>query len=240
MPHSLESMGVEIQERLTRLESSLPARIDAAEVSATAKLPFKSLWYRESLIWRMTELSHAAFDSFQSAKHASAIILTRAAVETSAAVWYLHKNLAAAVASKAVGDIDDCLKRLLMGSKNIDRDIMPEAVNVMTFVKQIDKEIPGFSHQYDALSEYAHPNWAGTALLYSRPDPPNFLVDFAAHIRGGENAKVIGLVNLSVALMLFEKRYNDIAELLPQFTALCETELRQRARDATDAAPPRP
>jgi hypothetical protein len=92
---------------------------------------------------------------------AAATILTRAAVETSAAMWYLHKNLAPAVKAKAVGDIDDCLKRLMMGSKSVDRDIMPEAVNVMTFVKHVDKEIEGFLHQYEGLSEYAHPNWSG-------------------------------------------------------------------------------
>jgi hypothetical protein len=236
MAHSIESTLAEIQERLTRLESSLPTRVDAADVSRTANVPFKALWYRESLIWRMTDLSRLAFSSFQTDKLAAATILTRAAVETSAAVWYLHKNLAATVKTKAVGDIDERLKRLMMGSKSIDRDIMPEAVNVMTFVQHVDKEVEGFLHQYEGLSEYVHPNWSGAGLLYSKPDPSNFRVDFGTNIRGADSAKVIVLVNLSVSLMLFEKRYNDITELMPSFIALCEAEIRERGRGAADAA----
>jgi hypothetical protein len=236
MANSIDSTLAEIQERLTRLESSLPTWVDAADVSPTAKVPFKALWYRASLIWRMTELSRLAFGSFQNEKLAAATILTRAAVETSAAVWYLHKNLAAAVKAKALGDIDDCLKRLMMGSKSIDRDLMPEAVNVLTFVKHVDKEVQGFLHQYEGLSEYAHPNWAGAGLLYSKPDPSNFRVAFGANIRGADSTKVIVLVNLNVSLMLFEKRYNDIAELMPSFVALCEAEIRERGRGAADTA----
>src|SRR5207245_2093104 len=70
---SLNQHCMKFQERLTVLESSLPTRVDAVDVSRTAKLPFKRvLWYRESLIWRMVGLSRVALDSFQNAKLASA------------------------------------------------------------------------------------------------------------------------------------------------------------------------
>src|SRR5215813_4656052 len=76
----------EIRQRLALLRSHLPARIDAREISLTAKLPFNALWYRETLAWRMAELSQSAFELFEKDGLSSAILLTRGAVETSAAL----------------------------------------------------------------------------------------------------------------------------------------------------------
>jgi hypothetical protein len=47
-------------------------------------------------------------------------------------------------------------------------------------------------------------------------------MDFGATIRGGDTARPIGVVNLSVALLLFEHSYNRVADLIPPFVALCE------------------
>jgi len=85
MEESVEDLMAEIRGRVEALEGSLPRRVDPMAVSPTAKLPFKALSYREALIWRMVELSRTAFTSFETDKLAAAILLTRAAVETSAA-----------------------------------------------------------------------------------------------------------------------------------------------------------
>ena len=45
---------------------------------------------------------------------------------------------------------------------------LPQALNVMTFIQRAEKDIKGFESRYAALSDIAHPNWRGTALLYSR------------------------------------------------------------------------
>ena len=225
MEESIESVLNEIRERLLLIESSLPKRVDAMAVSQTSKLPFKALLYREALIWRMAELGRVAFESFENDKLASAILLTRAAVETSAGLWYLCAKLDATVQSGAVGDIDDYLMKLMMGSKT-NLDIMPQAINVLTFVDRVGKDIEGFRHQYDMLSEFAHPNWAGTTLLYSKPDPPNVWTDFGANIRAGDSTKHVGVLNLSVALGMFERSYNRIGELMPAFITLCESRLK--------------
>lgn len=228
MEKSVEILLSEIRERLKLLECSLPKRVDPMAVSQISKVPFKALLYRGALIWRMAELGRVAFESFENNKLASAILLTRATVETSAALWYLCAKLDATLQSGAVGEIDDYLMKLIMGSKT-NLDIMPEAINVLTFVDRVDKDIPGFRHQYDMLSEFAHPNWAGTALLYSKPDPPNLWTDFGANIRAGDSTKQVGVSNLSVALMIFERSYNGVADLMPAFIALCENEFKKDA-----------
>jgi hypothetical protein len=95
---------------------------------------------------------------------------------------------------------------------------------VLTFVKHVDKDFDGFLHQYNSLSEFAHPNWAGTALLYSRPDPRDLRTDFGATLRS-ENSKDIGVASLSVALMLFGRSYSRVGDLMAGFITLCESQL---------------
>jgi hypothetical protein len=220
MPESVEELMTEIRGRVDLLEKSLPRRVDAT-VSPDSKLPFKALLYREALIWRMAELGRGALENFEKNRLTLAILETRAAVETSAALWYLHAKLDAAAEASAVGDIDDFLIRLVMGSRT-DTDNMPEAISVLTFVKRVEKDVEGFQLQYDRLSEFAHPNWAGTSLLYSKNDPLNLWTDFGANIRGLAEPKVVGVVNLNVALRCFEHSYNRIGDIMPAFIQLCK------------------
>ncbi len=216
MEDSLVSLMDEIRGTLELLESNLPERVDAMAVSPTSKLPFKVLLYREALIWRMVELGRAAFQSFERDRLVSAIVLARAAVETSAALWYLCAKVAAAVESNAIGDIDDYLIKLVAGTATgapktdaSTTDVtLPRPVKVGAFLNQADKDIEGFNHQYGILSEYAHPNWAGTVLLYAKHDLENRLTDFGQNIRKGDSTKRIGVCNLSVALAMFETIYN--------------------------------
>jgi hypothetical protein len=184
MPESIEELMREIRRRIEILEASLPCRVDAI-VSPDSKLPYKALIYREALIWRMAELSRGAFENFEKERLALSILETRAAVETSAAMWYLHAKLNATLKARVVNDIDDVLMKLSMGGR-ADADIMPQAINVLKFVDCVEKDVKGFRQQYDRLCESAHPNWAGTAFLYSKHDPARLRTDLGANIRGVE------------------------------------------------------
>jgi hypothetical protein len=221
---SIEGLTKEIEKRLRAFEASRTHRIDAMAISQTSKLPYKALLYREGLLWRMVELSRTAFETFEDNRLVSAILLTRAAIETSAALWYLCARLDASVQSGNVAEIDDCLMKLMMGTKT-NLDIQPEAFNVLKFVDRMDKDVDGARHQYEMLSEFAHPNWAGTALLYSKHDPPNRWTNFGANIRSADSTKRAGLANLSVALLLFERSQGRLAEIMPTFVSLCESRL---------------
>ena len=164
-------------------------------VLQVSKLPHKALLYREALIWRMSELGREALESYQRDKLVSAIALTRAAVETSAALWYLRTKMDAVVKSRVAGDIDDYLMRLVMGKATAadptdplqSNSVLPRPIKVGTFLKQVVKDIQGFSHQYGVLSEYAHPNRAGTALLYCKHIPADSMYDFRPEYPGREH-----------------------------------------------------
>jgi hypothetical protein len=235
MERDIPALMEEIRGRIELLESNLPTRVDAMAVSPISKLPYKALLYREALIWRMAELGREALESFEKNKLVSAIVLTRATVETSAALWYLCAKVDAVVKSSVVGHIDDYLMQLMMGTAtgasatdpNATDPVLPRPrpIKVGAFLKQVNKDIEGFSHQYGILSEYAHPNWAGTVLLYSKHNPEERCTIFGQNIRGA-NTKKIGVGNLRTALMMFERSYARIGDLMPTFIALCESRLK--------------
>jgi len=223
------ALMVEIRESLARLESNLPRRVDGFALSAKSKLPWKVLLYRESLTWRIAELAKSALDDLVNDKLVSSIVLTRAAIETSAALWFLSAKVNVVVDSSTVGDIDEYLMKLAMGTatgwpetESSDGLTMPRPVKVNKFLAAVDKDIDDFSRQYGILSDYAHPNWAGTVLLYSKTDQKTAITDFGQYMRTANNAKMIGAVNLSVALKIFEMKYSRISEIHAAFCKICE------------------
>lgn len=220
---NLQERLKEIAQRIKLMESHLPKRIDA---TSTAKIPFKAIQYREGLIWRFTELSRCALTCYRDASLASALILTRASLETTAASWYLNKKVASVVQSGNVGDIDEFMMRLNFGNKTFHDS--PDPINVLTFIKEIEKDFEGFSRRYDILSEYSHPNWAGTLLLFSKINKKKFWTDFGKNVRGTNNEKEIGTSTLITILEIFEHSYNQISDMMPEFRKICEHDLEKK------------
>jgi hypothetical protein len=233
MEDSLAPLVDEIRGRLELLESSLPKRVDGWALSQLSKLPFKVSVCREALSWRMAELGRAAYEEFGKDRRAAAIVLTRAAVETSAALWYLCVKVAHSVESAEVGDIDDYLMKMSMGiatdppiDAKTGAPATPRPIRIGKFLDRVEKDINGFNLQYGYLSEYSHPNWAGTVYLYSRFDEQNGTADFGQNIRKPDGTRRMCVRSLGVALLMFERSYNRIADLIPIFTKLCESGLR--------------
>lgn len=123
-----EKLLAEANARLALLEAARPKSVDGFAISSISKLPFMALKYRESLLWRVVQLARCALENFENNKLAAAILLTRATVETSAALWYLRTKIENVIESKTLGSIHNDLIRLSVGSKT-DIDILPTAVN---------------------------------------------------------------------------------------------------------------
>jgi hypothetical protein len=104
-------------------------------------------------------------------------------------------------------DVDDTIVRLVMGSRS--EPLLPGAINVLTFVDKVERDIPGFRRSYDKLSEIAHPNWAGTSLLYLEHDRETFVSACGSNDNSG-TFNVAALTLLS-SVSIFEFSYNNIA-----------------------------
>lgn len=214
----IEAKMAEIYRRVLSLEHCLPTRVEGM-TSPESRLTLAVLVYRETSRWRMAELCRGAYESLRQDHLALAIVATRAATETSAALGYLSSKLHRAVEASALVEIDDVLMRMLMGVK-AEPDLL-QAVNVMTFVDRVEREIKGFQRNYAILSEYAHPNWAGTSHLFSKRHPENHAIELGKKNRGPVNARRIAVRGLSIALKSFERYYDGVAEVMPPFADLC-------------------
>jgi hypothetical protein len=212
----------EIDERLASFTHNLPRELDPIALSRS-KLPFKAMGYRETLIWRVTELAQGAVDNYKQGRVVAATLLTRGVMETTAALWYLRYKIKGALAAQALGDIDNHLMRLSLGTRNWEET--PDAINVLNFVDSVEKELKGFRMQYDSLSEVAHPNYSGTTGLFSKIDHKNVFVHLGPNERYAKNLVTAGTGSLSATLLIFEHCYNALADELPEFVKLCEAAL---------------
>lgn len=213
----------EIQARLEALEQSLVRRLEAAHVSRRAKLPFHVIQYRETLAWRCADLGRDAYEAIRDNRLTTGALLVRAVVETVAAQWYLHLKVSRAVESGSPQDLETSVSRLLLGSRTSSD--MPDPINVMTFVQAANKEIEGFLAQFERLCEFAHPNWAGTSLIYSSPNLEERAVTYGRGIRKADSLEVLAVVNLSVALRMFEIAYNRLSDTQERLVELCDSQL---------------
>jgi hypothetical protein len=222
MQRSVAEYKAEIADRLDAFARSLPTRLDAPAISLK-KLPGNAMWYRETMIWRFTELAQEAFDNLNRKHFAAAMVLTRAAVETGAGLWYLHEKIKKAIATGELGDLGEKLERLNVGYKEPTALAdFPEAISALTFVEHLNKKIDNFARTYATLCEYSHPNHQGAAGLFSWPHADTGLVEFGSNIRELDTHEVICALNLSAAVMMFDHCYAAIAKSMPRLVALCE------------------
>ena len=222
MAVSLPDLLRQIQSSIEKLESALPDEVDGPSLSSTAKIPSAVAYLRAALSWRFAELCRDAFESRQKDRIVSAILLTRAAVETCAALGYLDRKVNGSLKLQTVGDLGDYLERLIMGGRN-DLD-GPEAISVLTFIDSSEKVVEGIREGYDHLCEYAHPNWVGTGMLFSNLNCEGRLVGLGRNLRNAGQSKLIGAINLRRALLVFEFCYTEITANMPAIIALCEAE----------------
>ncbi len=201
------------------LSASLPDKIEIAALGVCSKAPFQLLTVREALIWRTEELARGACDALEKEDFAVAALLIRSIAESAAMTWYLLEILENR-AGYTPGQLNDILMRMFAGSKNGLAE-GPEAINVLTFVKRLDKKMPGFEAAYNSLSEYAHPNWRGVSGLYSKIDRENFTVYYGRGLRAelARNQLVNALIG---GLLTFHDGYNKIADAMPAFLAELE------------------
>jgi hypothetical protein len=76
----------------------------------------------------------------------------------------------------------------------------------------VEKVFPGFQGSYDALCEYAHPNWAGVLGSFGRGDEARGALLLAE--RSDDPACEIGTNALAGSLLTFHHIYNELAEMI--------------------------
>ena len=93
------------------------------------------------------------------------------------------------------------------------------AVNVVTFIDKLDKEIPGARRHYDYLSEICHPNSPGQYLMFSGLDTSTAVVTLS-DAKGFERGVFDHVVGGFLQIGLVERALDDIDKLLPAIVEL--------------------
>lgn len=228
----IEKFRAEVADRLARIEVLRVKDIDGIELSPNTKRPFKAAIYKEALTWRMAELGRDALAAFGEGRYASAMLLTRATVETASAFWYFLKTLRMAIDTGNLEDAEDQFRRIVFGSRNDPE--MPTTVNVLSCVDHLNKTVDGARENYDILSEYSHPNYAAVTGLFAKISPPSPVVSFGQAV--GRDPRPVGMANLSVALMLFEYVHEKVCQAMPAFIVRCEQLMESKNIDVGDAS----
>lgn len=215
-----------IESTLTALATLRPSHVDPAHYSAKAKIPSKVAGLRAGLLYRLVEVASVSLQCLKGGQIAAAVVLARAALETVAALWFATRKVERAIEARRVVELDDDLMKLLLGFKAAKPCAeTPEAINVLTFFKHIGKDVQEMEIIYADLSEYAHPNWAGAASLYSKPDLVNRRLDFHA-IQPTNTAPVeLTRTALEISVVAFQHLYKQIDRLMPKLIELTESAL---------------
>jgi hypothetical protein len=227
----IEKFATEVADRLARIEVLRVNEIDGIELSPHTKRPFKAAIYKEALIWRMAELGRDAMAAFSDRRYASAMLLTRAAIETVSAFWYFLKTLRLAIDTGNLEEAEAQFRRIVFGSRNDPE--MPTAVNVLNCIDHLNKTVEGARENYDILSEYSHPNYAAVTGLFAKISPPSPVVSFGQAV--GRDPRPVGMANLSAALMLFEYVHEKVCQAMPEFIVRCEQLTESKNIDVEDA-----
>ena len=202
----------------------LPKRVDPATITLKSKIPYKAASLRELIFHRLAELGESAIELYEKKRIVSAFIITRAIMETTALLYWLHKRLKRVIDNNDIEDIDDFLRKILFGWKG-NKDLK-EPYNILTAVDHLNKNIPYYRRSFDLLFEFTHPNYCGVHGAYGKIDKNKIWLDLGSDKR--DVPIIIGLSPLVGSLEIFKYYYDDINDLLPKFTEICDKAIDQR------------
>jgi hypothetical protein len=213
------------------INSSLQKDIDIGALGMPSKLPFKVISLRELLLYRLAELSRAAVDLYKSTKVVSAILLTRAALESTSMLFALDALVRSALESGDVSRIDETLMKMLVGGRS---ELAPErAIHIHTHIDKMNKQYEGLRWWYDELSEYAHPNYPGLMGSYGVVDEEEFMVHLGANQDTEKIGRHFGIPALCSCLEVAIFIYNQMVEPLEAFRLLCHKQADKNSQGAT-------
>jgi hypothetical protein len=135
---------------------------DSAGLASWALRSYRQLWLR-----RVIDLAEGARSEWNAHRFVNVAVLLRSQLETMAAFYAVLDQSERLLAQ---GDLRSLHKRVLKAMYGIKqgRDThpgLPEAVNVLTVLDQLDRVMPKVRRYYDSLCEIVHPNADGLQVF---------------------------------------------------------------------------
>jgi hypothetical protein len=194
--------------------NSLPERIEIAALPLNSKIPFKAVSLRELLFHRGAALASSAVGLYEANNTVSAIVLTRALMETVAVLVDLQARLDSFLVSKDEQNFDAFLMKSIFANRYEDEGKRDDyfTSSILSSIDRFDKKVSGFRATYDALSEYSHPNWSGLLGSFGSIDQKNFIIEFGPRPAG--KAQETGVIALAATLDILQMYYDEMPDSL--------------------------
>jgi len=177
---------MKVDQYIETLKGQLSSNLPPIKSKPGEKLIRLSILWRETLLYRIVDLSSTAKDMFQEGRLVPGCTLTRALYESVAMEYYLLSKIKTAIDKQNIDDIHEIIIRGFWGSR--DGKTSEKALQVLTAIDHINKVFTGVRSEYDHLCEYAHPNMKGGFGTYTKIDIPILSVEF------GQNPQKIPIV----------------------------------------------
>lgn len=196
------------------IASNLPKAIQAAALPAQSKIPFMALSLRELLLHRASALATPAISLLEAGNSVGAAVLTRSLMETVALMFELHRKIDEFLTKRDEQSFGKFLMDSAFANRYEDGGELAEHYtrSIMTPIDNVNKKMKGFRATYDALSEYAHPNWSGVLGSFGTIDHEKYAIQFGSRIGG--KALEIGAPALAATLDILTVYYNMMPESL--------------------------
>lgn len=227
-----------VETLLVRAERARIPLSVAEELSPVVLVPYKVRDVLQVALRRNLELAKAFVSVFNAELYIPLFVLARAVVETGALaldVWDRVNDIGRAGDRTGLPALDEHLAKALLGAKtSITPDSkMYEAPNVLTLMDRLSrKHALGLRSQYDALSEFAHPNFLGMIATYRPIDPDDRSARRSRYDDRPFSTKaellLVPLNALGAGLTINLTAIDTFEKNLGLFTRICEEDMHVR------------
>jgi hypothetical protein len=172
--------AVDAQKLLDKIKKLLPQSVDILAYGERSMIPAKVQSYRQTLIHRAEDLATSAIFLANSGNKVPSVIISRAIIETAAALFLLNQKVCHFMIDQIdVDRLDSYLMRSLYGSKADDAKYT--VFNIQRAVDALRKVHPDIADLYDKCSEIVHPGWQGVQGSYASFDDSGHQLKLGKH-----------------------------------------------------------
>lgn len=213
----------EINDCLIRLNARRRDKI-AARNPFMPKVAWKLACFEQGILYRTIALQNGVSAAINQNNALCALLLCRALVEVSASVWSVCRALEKGLSDDDLNAIDTALMKSSFSARWDRWPDKYQATNILTLLDNLDRELVGKEERpargnYDLLSEFAHPNMAGTLGFFGDLCKKEFTYTF--EFRPVDDSVNAFLLSGNHALMVIEFILNRIDGFVPQLCKLC-------------------
>lgn len=216
----------EIENKINQLQAIRSEKVLHYHYSNQGKIPFKVHSFMEIMNLRMIDFSESAELLIKNNHIIPALPIIRALFENIAVTYRIVTAVEKSLENnKLEVNFDELITKISFGTKINEPDEIA-ATNILTQIDKIDNEYNGLRKFYDSLSEFVHPNSDGVIGSYSELNENDKYTEIIKVLTVDHPVYKWIESCFLLCMGIFLDFANRIKHYLPDFTILCEQELR--------------